>query len=261
MKHSVKITAILVSLFLLAQLIGLYIVNNYPTGRELPYNIERPDFEPKTSFIPIFITITIASIIALLLVRFNAQSLWKIWFLLAVVFTLLIAFSVFMPETIALLVAVVLSVFKIFKRNLFIHNFTELFIYGGLAAIFVPILSILSISILLILISLYDIYAVWKSKHMVKLAKFQAKMKLFAGIFIPYEKKTAILGGGDIGFPLLFAGVILDKIGLLSSIIVILFSTLALLLLLIYSKKGRFYPAMPFISAGCFLGYLVVLLI
>ena len=260
MKHSVKITAILVSLFLLAQLIGLFIVDSYLV-EELPYDIQRPEFEEETSFIPIFVIIIIATIIAMILARFRAESLWKIWFFLAVVFTLAIAFSSVLPEIIALILSLLLAILKVFRRNLIVHNFTELFIYGGLAAIFVPILSILSISILLVLISLYDIYAVWKSKHMVKLAKFQAKMKLFAGIFIPYEKKTAILGGGDIGFPLLFAGVILDKIGLLSSIIVILFSTLALLLLLIYSKKGRFYPAMPFISAGCFLGYLVVLLI
>ncbi|MBS3145707.1 hypothetical protein J4414_02800 [Candidatus Woesearchaeota archaeon] len=113
----------------------------------------------------------------------------------------------------------------------------------------------------MILISIYDMYAVWKSKHMIKLAKFQSKLKTFAGLFIPYEKnKAAILGGGDIAFPLLFAGVVLLEKGLYPSILIIVYSALALFLLFLFGKKKKFYPAMPFISLGCFLGYLVSLI-
>ena len=104
-------------------------------------------------------------------------------------------------------------------------------------------------------------YAVWKSKHMIKMAKFQTESRLFAGLLIPYGKnKTAILGGGDLGFPLIFTGVMYKTIGL-ESLLIILTTTIALFLLLYKSEKNKYYPAMPFISMGCLMGYLLTLLI
>ena len=73
--------------------------------------------------------------------------------------------------------------------------------------------------------------------------------------------KMAILGGGDLGFPLIFAGVVFKSVGLYQAMIIPVFAAIALLLLLLLGRKDRFYPAMPFISAGCFVGYVAVLLI
>src|SRR3989338_8049229 len=249
MKHNVQVTLVLLGLFILAQLVGLVIIDHY-NEKDLPYGIEKPDYKPETSFIPLSVFIIIATVLALILARFKAVFLWKLWFLFAVIFGLSISFSVF---TLALL--------KVYFRTAVVHNFTEIFIYGGIMSLFVPIFSVFSAIILLILISIYDMYAVWKSKHMIKLAKFQSKLKTFAGLFIPYEKnKAAILGGGDIAFPLLFAGVVLLEKGLYPSILIIVYSALALFLLFLFGKKKKFYPAMPFISLGCFLGYLVSLI-
>jgi len=73
--------------------------------------------------------------------------------------------------------------------------------------------------------------------------------------------KVAILGGGDIAFPLLFTGVILKTFGLWQALIIIPFTALSLFLLFYKGKKDKFYPAMPFITAGCVVGLLVVLLL
>jgi len=261
MKHNIKITIILLSLFILAQLIGLVIVKNY-ISLPLPYNIEKPEIKETTSFIPLTFIILIATALALFLLYFRAKRVWKFWFFASVLFCLLIAFGVFVNETIALMLAAIFSLLKIYRPNVFIHNFTELFIYGGLAALFVPVLNIFSISILLVIISIYDMVAVWKTKHMIKLAKFQSKLKVFAGLLIPYGKdKTAILGGGDIGFPLLFSGTVLKVYGLQPALLTIIFTSLALLFLLLIAEKKKYYPAMPFISVGCFIGLLVVSLV
>ena len=125
---------------------------------------------------------------------------------------------------------------------------------------------------------------------MIKMARFQAKSKVFAGLLIPYKKekskkttkkvsqkgklkfkgiKTAILGGGDIAFPLLFAGAVMKSqiltntffIAFSKTLIIPLFTSIALLLLFIKGREDRFYPALPFISAGCLVGYIVLLLI
>ncbi len=81
--------------------------------------------------------------------------------------------------------------------------------------------------------------------------------------------KTAILGGGDIGFPLIFAGVVMkdlmlvnpELIGFLKVLIIPVFVSIALLLLFLKSKKDKFYPAMPFIFAGCIVGFIALKLI
>lgn len=90
---------------------------------------------------------------------------------------------------------------------------------------------------MLLIISLYDYIAVRKTGHMIKLAKFQAKLKIFAGLLIPYGKnKEAILGGGDIGFPLIFAGVAMKTLGP-KALIIPLFAAAALTFLFVKAEK------------------------
>ncbi|MFH1591868.1 MAG: presenilin family intramembrane aspartyl protease [Candidatus Woesearchaeota archaeon] len=257
MKHNYKVTATIILLFLAAQFIGLVIVDKL-TGEELAFGIERPDLDKETSFIHIFLIIIIVTIVALVIARFKAVRLWKFWFFLSLTLVLTISLSAFFNQYVALFLALLGVYFRIIKPNVIVHNLSELFIYGGLAAIFVPVLSILSISILLVLIAGYDAIAVWKTKHMIRLAKFQSKLKLFAGIMIPYgKKKVAILGGGDIGFPLLFAGVVVRDLGAIGFLVPFVVA-LSLFLLLYYGDKNKFYPAMPFLTAGCFVGYALV---
>jgi len=296
MKHTFKITLMLLLMFLLSQIIGVYIISkyiDYPQTKEVgkAVFIEPPIGEwPKvenqsTSFTYIFIAILIGTLILFIFIKFKLYLIWKLWYALAIVFCLTYAFGAFVPWIFAGILSILLVAYKLFKPNIIVNNIIELFLYGGLASIFIPgFLNFFSATILLLLISLYDMYAVWKSKHMVKLANFQTESKVFAGLSVPYKMpalikpkgvkvkkekvKTAILGGGDIGFPLLFAGAVFkdligtETLGIAFSLtmIISLFAAIALAGLLLYSKKDRFYPAMPFISAGCFLGYGVMLL-
>lgn len=301
MKHNVRITLLMIFFFFITQIMGIVIVNNYidreqtiikgePVFSDLPLGVERPEVEESTSYIYIFISIIIGTALIFLIMYFNAELFWKLWFLLSVFIALNFAFKAFIGnEMVIVILSALFSAWKIFKPNILVHNFTELFIYGGLAALLVDIMNIKSVSILLVLISFYDMYAVWKSKHMIKLAEYQSKMNVFAGFFIPYslkkqkvasnvfdiqredtgKNKVAILGGGDIGFPIMFTGVVMKELVLttpefstlfLKVLPIPLLTTLALALLFFYSKKNKFYPAMPFVSAGCFLGYLITML-
>jgi presenilin-like A22 family membrane protease len=289
MKHTFEVTVTLVLLFFLSQVMGLAITNQYidhektaetgvTTWEKLPYEIERPPVDESSSFIYIIIAILIGTGLLLLLVKYKKVMFWKTWFFLGVLITLIIALKPFIGQQFAFLISLVLALVKVFRPNIFVHNITEIFLYGGLAAIFVPIMNMYAAFMLLFFMSVYDIYAVWKSKHMVSLAKFQTNSKVFAGLSIPYnppkEKieskrkkvkkietfKTAILGGGDIALPLLFAGVAMKTFGFFASLIISVFATIAITFLFIKSKKDKFYPAMPFLTAGCVLGYAVVML-
>ncbi len=286
MKHTWIVTCFLLILFFAAQVIGLKITQSYvdieatkekgkTTWKELPtiagFKIERPEVAPELSIWYIIIAVLAGTLLILLIIKLGKVLLWKLWFYFAVVLCMQIAIAAFIPATYALILSLIFGWFKVFKPNLYIHNATELFVYGGLAAIFVPILNVFYAFILLLALSVYDMYAVWKSKHMIKMAKFQSKSGIFAGLLLPYKApalrgpkkkvRTAVLGGGDIGFPLIFSGTVLIASGFAPALIVSLGATAALLILLLMSQKDRFYPAMPFLTIGCAIGYLATFLL
>jgi presenilin-like A22 family membrane protease len=166
-----------------------------------------------------------------------------------------------------------------------------LFIYPGIAAVFVSLLTPFSIIILLVLISIYDMWAVWKVGIMQKMAKFQMEeLKLFGGLLIPsvskkakleiknikqkyknkkipkkirekkYKINLAILGGGDIIFPIIASGIFLKFYGLLPALFVTFGALAGLTYLFIITEKGKSYPAMPYISVGIFIGMFLALI-
>ncbi len=299
MKHSITITLVLLGMFLITQLIGLGVVASYAPHTEevikfnedntttltnitiydLPYGMEPPqDLEPKSSLASIVIALVIAIALMILLMRLNAETFLRLWFFIVVVIALGITLTAALPafaaaSFIALLVALPLAYMKIFKRNMIIHNLTEVMIYPGIAAIFVPLVTITTAIILLVLISLYDMYAVWHTGFMQRMAHYQIKtLRIFSGFFIPYvnpkdrsrvlkkakqgksvKVSVAILGGGDVVFPIIIAGVVMQQLSFWHAFIVSLGATVALAALFYMSEKGKFYPAMPFISIGCFI--------
>ncbi|MEA3514190.1 MAG: presenilin family intramembrane aspartyl protease [Nanoarchaeota archaeon] len=326
MKHTLHITLIIAAIFFISQVVGLVTVNQYLSvdiidGKarvDYPETLlgKPPEVEEKTfSFIYIMLTILVGTAFIFVLIHFKLGKLWKYWFLFAVVMTLAISFGVYINPFIAFVLALILGLIKVFKPNIFVHNFTEVFIYTGITIAILPLINLFSAFMLLLLISVYDAIAVWKSKHMIKLAEFQTESKVFAGLLIPYKDKregeikvakvktakvaqakkvanlvpvakskdsetktkikgkakNAILGGGDIAFPLIFSAVVMQHLiefegysklaALNSTFIIAITTTIALAALLFFSKENRFYPAMPFISAGCILGYVIVLLL
>lgn len=293
MKHNPKIIIILLSMFIITQFIGLYVINYYSLpANELPLGMGETtvdlqceinsfsDFFKCTEYLTtIIFAFVIALTIFFFLTKIKAELIIRLWFFFVVIIALLIAFQSLLPQMnyvfwISLLAAVFLGFLKVFRQNMLVHNITELFVYPGIAAVFVPLLNIYSVLILLILISIYDMWAVWHSGVMQKMAKYQInKVKTFSGFFIPYLTKkvklqmkraglrkkkirvnVAILGGGDVVFPIITAGVVMLTFGLFYSLFVIAGAALGLLYLFIKSEKKKFYPAMPFITAGIFIG-------
>ena len=310
MKHNLKITSIILIMFLLTQFIGLYVVNHYSTIRvidgkiqnvsapNLPFGMNPPEIERESDYYSLFTGLIIAFVMAIvllfLLTKFEWKFIIKLWFFVVVIIALGISFASFFPQhrltsLIAVLVAVPLAFIKIYRQNFLVHNITELFVYPGIAAVFVPILNIWTIIVLLILISFYDMWAVWHSGIMQKMAKYQIDtLNIFSGFFVPYANKKvkekikllkqkyksrkiskkelkskkfkiniAILGGGDVIFPIITSGVMLKTFGMTSAILVILGALFGLAGLFLFSEKKKFYPAMPFITAGIFLGIIL----
>jgi len=293
MKHNMKITLILLAMFVVTQLIGLYVVNFYsspsatlPGGLDAAFNAQPTNF----SWINFAIAFVFSLAVILLLIKFHSKWIIRIWMFLVVITALMISFGAFFTFAysifLILFLSIALAILKVFRRDIMVHNFTELLIYPGIAVIFVPLFNVYTIAIVLVLISIYDIYAVWHSGFMQKMAKYQIEeVQVFSGFFVPYLSKKqkqlvdkikikypniesmkkskklkgmkvsiAILGGGDVVFPIITSGVVMLTWGLIPALIVTLGATLALCYLFFVGEKKKFYPAMPYITTGIFIG-------
>jgi len=312
MKHNPKIIILLLAMFVVTQFIGLAVLHADIFHLEQEVNgtietvpnphlswIQPPEVETQKESFSMLGSLIFAFIIAIslliLLSKFKIRFILKAWFFLVVCIALFLTIYAFeklvpfaIPSNLALIIPIIIALplafIKIFKREFLVHNFTELLIYPGIAAVFVPILNLYTIIIFLILISVYDIWAVWHSGIMQKMAKYQInKLNIFPGFFVPYVSKkirskikkmkkselktkrikvnVAILGGGDVIFPIITAGVVLKTWGFLPALFVIAGATLGLCYLFFFSEKRKFYPAMPFITTGIFAGMVLSYLI
>ncbi|MBU0757194.1 MAG: hypothetical protein KKF44_03960 [Nanoarchaeota archaeon] len=320
MKHDFKVTLFLLLIFICTQIFGLFLLGyNMDVGtsideetgeivNEVNYDdimTGRPETAGFGSFMYLFFAVFVGTAMILLLKRLKLKKVWKHWFFLAVALTLSIVFDVFFSWQLALGLGIIFTYLKIYRPNVIFHNLTEVLMYPGIALMIVPMFNLFWIIMVMIGISIYDFIAVFKTKHMVELAKFQSNSQVFAGVLIPYEPskekkneknknakisgstakikmkipesissketKSAILGGGDIAFTLIFSGVVMDHLvrikmftesaAFFTTLIVPVFATISLGFLFFFAKKDKFYPAMPFITVGCMIGLGIVMLI
>jgi presenilin-like A22 family membrane protease len=290
MKYDFKTIFVLISLFFISQVVGLGILYKdmkveVVNGTQQVFHPEtvlgpRPEVSGWESFVWIITAIATSTIILLVIIKIGIVNIWKLLFFGSIFLAITLSLGVLINPVLAFIIAFILALIKIFKPNVIIHNITEVLMYSGIAVMLVPLFELKWVIALLLAISLYDFYAVFKSKHMVTMAKFQIKSKVFAGIMIPYkavkkgkQKKIvgAIIGGGDVAFPLMFSGVVMESLvkfsqltkgmAFVKTLIIPIFICLTLLFLLFKGKEGKFYPAMPFITASCLIAYAVIWLI
>ena len=310
MKHNIKVTVLLIAMFIIANLIGLYVANFYLNDStvKIPYGFDQqptPEQEQQGFYQQFFISLIFSFIFAILLViiLMKLNSVWFIkgWFFIVVALTLGITIntlthknSLLFAGDLALVLGILLAYLKIYKRNVIVHNLTELLIYPGIATVFISLLNLPLTILLLLIISVYDMWAVWHSGIMQKMAKYQIEsIGVFSGFFIPYASKKikdkikllklkykekripesvikkskikvnlAILGGGDITFSTIAAGVAMKTFSSWQSgLIIVTFSTLALIYLFMVAKKKKAYPAMPYLTTGILIGMLIAWLL
>jgi len=197
-------------MFVITQFIGLAVLHTDPFHLEKEVNgtmqkvvnpalswIQPPEVKTQKESFNMLTSLILAFVVVIsllfLFTKFKIEFILKAWFFLVVCIALFITFYSFgkftsIPHNWALIIpislALPLAFIKIFKREFLVHNFTELLIYPGIATIFVPILNIYTIIILLVIISIYDMWAVWHSGIMQKMAKYQInKLNIFSGFF------------------------------------------------------------------------------
>ena len=162
-------------------------------------------------------------------------------------------------------------------RNVFTHNLVMILTISGIGASVGLLFEPVSVVYLLIAFSFYDIISVYKTGHMIKLAKAMMESRAIFGFVIPEEGRSTrdkisqvtpgqgfmILGSGDVVFPLLLS-VSLLSISIFQACVVAIFSVVGLFLMhTIFNnqKTRRPMAALPPISLMTICGYLISLVL
>ena len=194
-----------------------------------------------------------------------------------------IVFSAFVPDLIAVILAVVVVFARFYKPSIFTHNLAIFFTITGVSAQLGLMLPVLAVVIILIGLSIYDYIAVFKTQTMVKMFKQMMQRGAPFAIVVPESpqyfnaqihkvskeklekmKKSAkgkskflMLGTGDLAFPAVFAVSALSQ-GMNFSYAIIAGALAGIVINHYYlTKKFRAIPALPAIAACSILAYAV----
>ena len=233
---------------------------------------------PQISFSQFILNFLLATLFIFLILRFakfekEKGTIFKILFILAVLLGGLLFLETWLPEHLSLIFIFVLIFWWLKKPSVLIQDLLIILGIAGTGSILGLSLNPLTVVALLIIFLIYDFIAVYKTKHMVRMAKAMLESRAILAIVIPpnifgfresLEKiqpggKFLILGGGDIAFPLIFS-VSLIPSGIFNSLIVALFSLIGLFASFWFftkQKERKPIPALPPIAFFSIIGYLI----
>ncbi len=189
---------------------------------------------------------------------FKGQPLYfllKAFELLAIFGTSLLVFALF-GDLVSLVLAVTLVGLRIvFQKNVPLRNISSIVATAGAGALIGVSLGIIPLIVVMILLAVYDYIAVFKTKHMVEIAKSVTSKNLSFTFALPTKEHQFELGTGDIVMPLAFASSIFAKTStqmdfpfyFITPALIMIASFVGLVLTLGYLSKriGIALPALP----------------
>lgn len=144
---------------------------------------------------------------------------------------------------------------NILPENVPLRNLVTILLTAYIGALIGTGLGVIPVALLVALLVVYDFIAVFKTKHMVTLAKAVTKKNLSFTYAIPTKEHQFELGTGDIAIPLAFAASVMQDYSLhwayptyaLPALAMLVASLIGLMITLEYSSKniGKALPALP----------------
>ncbi len=218
-----------------------------------------------------------ATVFMLIFIRFSRRGVFlKIFFALSLFVGMQIVAGFILPPLLSVAVPLTLTAAYFLNPSVWLHNIILTVSVAGIGGLLGINFNPRGAVIILAILALYDYWAVYKTKHMVKMAKSFIKESVVPAIILPSgaggwktrvkEAKPGgdfyLLGSGDLFFPLLLSSSALS-IGILNAVFVGVFSLLGLFVthfIFVFQKKRAFMPALPPIAAMSILGLLISLL-
>jgi len=221
----------------------------------------------------IFFLVPVAKLKYILRVLFGVMYAWGIFIILTLV----------MPPPAVVAIGAVLGLIWLFWPFIWLQNVLLLLALVSIGAVFGAVVTPWTLVWVLAALSIYDILAV-RLGYMMWMAKKLSETDTLPAFILPkrlhdwglnlrgtsfkklFEEEAAerdfsLLGGGDLGFPLIFVASVFFAYDFFSALIVAVASLVGLIfafLLQIYLLKGKPLPALPPISLVTFAGFLIV---
>jgi len=237
---------------------------------------------PPVSLWQFILSFSLVLLIVFLVIKFvkfrqGKRVLFKFLFIFVMGLGGLIFLEIWFGTLLALIFISILIIFWFKQRSILLHNLLLILGISGAGTFLGLSLKPIVVVFLLIIFSIYDVIAVYKTKHMIKMAKEMIAAGAIPGIILPPKiselqaslkdvkvgGRFLILGGGDIVFPLLLVTSLVPY-RILDSLIVAIFATLGLLVsfwIFVSQKTRKPIPALPPIALFSILGYLITKLI
>jgi presenilin-like A22 family membrane protease len=190
-----------------------------------------------------------------------------------------LVFNVFFNGQITFWASLIFVLLFYLLRLVLVHDLAMILGLAGLGSIIGLGISPQIVIVALIILSFYDVIAVYKTKHMVVMAKNMIQNNSIFGFIIPFKwqdflsdsrtvkdeigNKYMILGSGDIGLPIVFSASVMP-LSLTAAILVAIFSTFGLFIThLMFTNQKIKAPmaALPPIATMAIIGYLISVLI
>ncbi len=213
----------------------------------------------------------------------------KLRLVFRVLFALMFAWGVFivvgltLPDILAYPVAAIAGIAWLFWAKVWLHDLLLLVTLSGAGSVFGFLFSPLTFMIFMLIIAVYDVVAV-RFGFMVWMADKLSEADTLPAFIFPRqisdwkmslrnvrvgdlknkesdEREYSILGGGDIGFPLMLAVSVFFNSGLTGAVLVGVFALIGLMgafLIQSFWLKGKPMPALPPITFASLIGFLIV---
>lgn len=258
-----EVMLLLLAMFLFVQALGLYVGSQLiEAGVSVT---ENPEDVANSALLFVYILATTALVI--LIIRYK-KWLLRVLEALAIFFASDVVFETFVGAP-GIALAFALTAAKVLRPSLLTQNLALVFSVAGAGAVLGASLGLLPVVIFMLLLAAYDFISVFVTKHMVYMAKEITKTPMAFTAALPYapaktgkagKKRAHVfqLGGGDLVIPLVFAVSVMHSFGLKAALFAEAGAGVALaLLFLSVLKRPKPLPALPPITAGAFLGFLV----
>lgn len=268
------------ALFIVTQLIGITVavpfISATQTGDYTPTGIVTEDPDDPINAVGLFGMILVSTAVFLIFLKlFKGAALFKVLESIVVFSASLIVFWTLLEMAMVLLgvweivgglaffaslaLALALVATRVFlPKNLLLRNLSSSVSVAGVGVLIGISLGVVPVIIFLILLTIYDFIAVFKTKHMVVLAKGISKKNLAFTFALPSKelKHQFELGTGDMVMPLTFAVAVMNSAAIsgvafpnyiIPGILILIGSLAGLLWTIDYISKhvGIALPALP----------------
>jgi len=258
-------------LFILAIAVGTFIAFHYGVTTIEADVVEPLEFSWSSVITMVAVFLTFSFVMARF--RTMARIVFRLFLFFIVLFGMDLFFGAFLHSPWDLVASILAMAVIYTSRDVLTHNLGIIVAIAGIsAAIGLSITPDIGLFIL-VGMSMYDIIAVYRTRHMVRLAENMVQSGAIFGFLIPVRWRDffmprdkakvgqdfMILGSGDVGVPLLFISSMVTT-SLLSAIITGVFAVIGLFithLLFVNQHERRAMAALPPIATASIIGYLV----